>query len=78
MKQEKKKQYRLYIGHWHILRVVYLIGGIFVFGSALLALFFDERWLYFTIFVGFMLINFALTGYCPMAFILDKCGVRRE
>lgn len=74
----KKNHYRLCVGHWHITRVIYLIGGIFILGSTILGIFIAEQWLYFTIFVAFMLISFALTGYCPMAIILDKCGVRRK
>ena len=78
MSEQKKKHYRLCVGYWHIPRAVYLIGGIFVFGSALLALYIDQRWLYFTLFVGFMLMSFAVTGYCPMALMLDKIGLRRK
>lgn len=78
MTEEKKKPYRLCVGYWHIPRLVYFIGGLFIFGSALLALFIDERWLYFTLFVGFMFMSFAMTGYCPMALIMDKLGLRRE
>ncbi len=78
MEKQQPKHYRLCVGYWHIPRAVYLIGGIFVFGSALLALFIDQRWLYFTLFVGFMLMSFAFTGYCPVALFLDKLGLRRE
>ena len=78
MTKEKKGAYRLCIGYWHIPRAIYLIGGIFVFGSALLALFVDERWLYFTLFVGFLFVSFAITGYCPMALMLDKLGFRHK
>lgn len=78
MTKEKKKHYRLCVGYWHIPRAVYLIGGFLVFGSALLALWVDQRWLYFTIFVGFMFMAFAMTGYCPMALLLDKFGLRRD
>ena len=70
--------YKLDTRKWTIERAVYMIGGIFVFGSALLALTFDIRWVYFTLFVGLMLVNFALTGYCPMAIFLDKLGVGRK
>ena len=75
---EKKKHYRLCVGYWHIPRMIYLIGGFLIFASVLLALIVDEKWLYLTLFVGFMFMGFALTGYCPMAILLDKFGVRRE
>jgi hypothetical protein len=78
MKEENTKYYRLPVDHWHIVRATYLIGGIFTLISVILALLLDQRWLYFTLFVSAMLINFSLTGYCPMAFFLDKLGMRRE
>jgi len=78
MTEEKKKHYRLCIGYWHIPRAIYLIGGAFIVGSVLLAMLVDNRWLYFTLFVGTLFMSFALTGYCPMALILDKLGMRRE
>ncbi len=73
-----EKHYRLCIGYWHIPRMVYLIGGFFIFGSILLAIFINEKWLYFALFVSFLFMSFALTGYCPMALFLDKLGLRRE
>jgi hypothetical protein len=73
-----QKHYRLCVGYWHIPRAIYFIGGLFIFGSALLALLVDERWLYFTLFVSFLFMSFAITGYCPMALMLDKLGLRRE
>jgi hypothetical protein len=78
MTDQEKKTYRLCIGYWHIPRAIYLIGGLFIVVSVLLALFIDNRWLYFTLFVGTLFMSFALTGYCPMALILDKLGLRRE
>lgn len=76
--QSEKKCYRLDMSHWTIQRAVYLVGGSFVAISSILALLVNEKWLYFTLFVGVMFINFALTGYCPMAIILDKLGVKRQ
>lgn len=64
--------YTLDTSHWTIERTVYLIAGIFVLGSVLLGLFIHEYFFYFTLFVGAMLINFALTGWCPMAILVDK------
>ena len=80
MRKEIKNQkiYRIETGHWYNERMVYLVGGLFVFGSAVLGLWVDLRFIYFTVFVGAMFVNFALTGYCPMAIILDKLGVKRK
>lgn len=78
MTEHKQKHYRMCVGYWHIPRAIYLIGGFLIFTSVFLALVFDEKWLYLTLFVGFMFMSFAFTGYCPMAILLDKIGLRRE
>lgn len=61
---------------WSLHRMTFLIAGIFVLGSVLLGMFFDIRAFYFTGFVGCMQIFYALTGYCPMAMMLKRCGFR--
>lgn len=73
----KEKMYRLNIKDWNIIRMVFLIAGMFIVGSSLLSLLVNKSWLYFLMFVGLMLVNFSLTGYCPLAIILDKVGVNR-
>jgi len=52
-----------------------LIAGVFVMASALLGMFVDTRWLWFTLFVGANLFQSAFTGWCPMMTILRKAGV---
>jgi hypothetical protein len=74
---KKNNIYRLDTRRWHVNRVVYLIGGILVFISSVLVLTLDVKWIYFNIFIGLMFINFSISGYCPMAIILDKLGFRR-
>ena len=75
---KKEKIFRLNRESWYIERTIYLLGGIFVFVSGLLALWVNLKFLYFTIFVGGMLINFSLTGWCPMAIILQKIGLKEK
>ncbi len=58
--------------------MVYLVGGLFVAITTLLGMFVHENWHYATLFVGVMFMNFALTGYCPMAIILEKIGIKRK
>mgnify|MGYP003335965072 CR=1 FL=1 len=53
-----------------------LIAGFFVILSVLLAQFVDQRFLWFTLFVGANLFQSAFTGWCPMMTILRKAGVR--
>ncbi len=76
--KNKEKFYQLDKSSWYIERMVYLVGGFFVFISSLLALLINIKFLYFTIFVGVMFINFAITGWCPMAIILQKIGFKRK
>ncbi len=51
-----------------------LIAGFFVMTSVLLAMFVDERWLWFTLFVGANLFQSAFTRWCPMMTILRRAG----
>ncbi len=73
-----KKLYRIKTDHWYIERMVYLVGGFFIFISAVLALKVNIKFIYFTIFVGVMFMNFSLTGYCPMAIIFDRIKVKNK
>ena len=53
-----------------------MIAGGFVFASVVLGMTISDKFFYFTGLVGFMLMGFALTGYCPMAIALNKAGVK--
>jgi hypothetical protein len=55
-----------------------LIGGLFVFASALAGMFVDGRFLWFTLFVGANLAQSAFTGWCPMMTILRKAGLKQQ
>ncbi|MDD5274711.1 MAG: DUF2892 domain-containing protein [Methylovulum sp.] len=57
-------------------RVVYAVAGSFILISLLLAHFHSENWLWFTAFVGANLFQSAFTGFCPLAMILKKLGVK--
>jgi len=57
-------------------RLVIAIAGSFILISLLLAHFHSEYWLWFTAFVGAKLLQSAFTGFCPMAIILKKLGVK--
>jgi hypothetical protein len=52
-----------------------LIAGTFVMLSVLLAMFVDERWLWFTLFVGANLFQSAFSKWCPMMAFLRKAGI---
>jgi hypothetical protein len=51
------------------------IAGVFILISVALAYFVDLRWLWFTTFIGANLLQSAFTKWCPMMWILKKCGV---
>jgi len=57
-------------------RAVIAVAGSFILISLLLAHFHSENWLWFTAFVGANLLQSAFTGFCPMAMILKKLGVK--
>jgi len=57
-------------------RIVLAVAGSFILISLLLAHFHSELWLWFTAFVGANLLQSAFTGFCPMAIILKKLGVK--
>lgn len=72
------KIYRLPTNKWFLERAVFLVAGIFVLSSVLLGVYVSAYFLFFTGFVGGMMINFSLTGFCPMAILLNKLGIREK
>lgn len=72
------KPYKINTHYWYIERLTYLIAGIFVFITSLLAYFIHKDWIFGTLFVSLMLINFSITGYCPMAMFLKKIGAKEK
>ena len=57
-------------------RFVMAFAGAMILISILLALVFSRYWLFFTAFVGANLLQAAFTGFCPLAIILKKVGVK--
>ncbi len=47
-----------------------------ILASLLLAHFVSPNWLWLTAFVGANLLQSSFTGFCPLAFILKRLGVR--
>jgi hypothetical protein len=48
------------------------IAGFFILLSLILAHYLSPKWLWFTAFVGFNLLQSAFTNWCPMMLILKK------
>ena len=55
---------------------VFRIAGLFVLLSLALAHFHSPYWLWFTAFVGANMVQASFTGFCPLAMVLAKLGVR--
>jgi len=51
------------------------IAGLFIILSVLLAYFVNINWIWFTLFVGVNLFQYAFTDWCLMEKILKKIGV---
>ncbi len=57
-------------------RIVFAVAGGFILLSVLLAYLHSPYWLWFTAFVGANLLQSAFSGFCPLAIILKKLGVK--
>ena len=57
-------------------RTVHLMTGLMVLFSVLLAHYSNPAWLWLTGFIGISLAQSGVTGFCPLAFMLKKAGVR--
>lgn len=55
---------------------VFRMAGLFVLASLALAQLHSPYWLWFTAFVGANMLQASFTGFCPMALILQKLGVK--
>jgi len=62
--------------NWYLERVIWLIAGCMILLSLALAFFFSKYWLLLTAFIGINLIVFAVTGFCTMANLLVKLGIK--
>jgi len=57
-------------------RIILGFAGTMILLSLLLSLVHTPYWLWFTAFVGANLLQSAFTGFCPMAIILKKIGIK--
>lgn len=70
--------YKMSTKNWFLEKTIFLIAGIFTSLSVILGLTLSSGFFYFTALVGLMQIIFALSGYCPMAILLTKLGVKEK
>ena len=57
-------------------RFIRAIAGVFIVISVLLAIYVNQNWLWFTVFVGANLFQSSFTKWCMMENILKKLGVK--
>jgi hypothetical protein len=57
-------------------RIVLAFAGFMILLSLLLGIYVSPNWFWFTAFVGANLFQSAFTGFCPLASILRRAGVR--
>ncbi len=57
-------------------RLVLAFAGTMILISLLLSIAHSPHWLWFTAFVGANLLQSSITGFCPLAIILKKVGVK--
>jgi len=57
-------------------RFVLAFAGLMILLSLLLGVYVSPYWFWFTAFVGANLFQSAFTGFCPLALILKRMGVR--
>jgi hypothetical protein len=58
--------------------IVRRFAGAFVLVSLLLAHYLSPYWLWFTVFVGFNLLQSSFTNFCPLEIVLKRIGVGRD
>ena len=57
---------------------IHVVAGVFILASVALGVWASPYWFFFTGFVGLNLFQYGFTGFCPMALILKKCGVKPD
>lgn len=57
-------------------RLVLAFAGTMILASLLLGIYLSPNWFWFTAFVGANLLQSSFTGFCPLAVILRKAGVK--
>jgi hypothetical protein len=57
-------------------RAVLAFAGAVVLATTVLAVFHSPHWLWLTAFVGANMLQASFTGFCPLARLLKKAGIR--
>ncbi|WP_133405928.1 YgaP family membrane protein [Parashewanella tropica] len=59
-------------------KAIYRFAGFMVLLSVALTVYVSPYFIWFTVFVGANLFQFSFTGFCPMALVFKKMGVKTE
>lgn len=59
-------------------RIVFLVAGLMVLVSVLLAVYVNQNFLWLTGFVGANMLQSAFTGFCPLVIVLKKLGFKES
>lgn len=57
-------------------RLIFTVAGSFILLSVTLSVLHSPYWLLFTAFVGANLLQASFTGFCPLAVLLKKAGIK--
>lgn len=57
-------------------RLIFTAAGSIILLSVSLSVFHSPYWLFFTAFVGANLLQASFTGFCPLAVLLKKAGIK--
>lgn len=72
----RKGVYVVPTDRWYIERTVWLIAGLVLLASTLLAVLVHPQFIFGVIATGLVSINVALTGFCPIGNVLKLIGVK--
>lgn len=61
---------------WYMERIIWLIAGIVILTGTILGLSVNKYWFALPLLAGINMVVFALTGFCPMAVLLSKLGIK--
>jgi len=59
-------------------KALMVMGGSMVIITALLSIYHNPLWIWFTVFIGFNMIQSSFTGFCPPAILFKKMGLKTE
>ena len=65
------------VGSMNIDRTVLAFAGVVIIASLALTQLHHPAWVWLTAFMGANMLQAAFTGFCPLAFILKKSGVKQ-